>query len=243
VAQPGEYRVIARVAGDDKIATFRARRTDGAPVLIHQLAPGVDHSDVLRTSMSYMLRHPADKGGRILDLFETNGMTHLVTTDETACIALKEWLEWEATLASQPQTSQSAGKAESAPEAPSAPVATTEAATPPASLEPPKSDPADTKKMRTPEVVEAASPTVIMQPPGEFTRVIQNPARIDPPGASGTPGQSLISSPELEVPRSTTVYPLTPPPSTSSRVIPFLASFLVVLALFLIAVVVIRQMQ
>jgi len=227
VAQPGEYRLLARVAGDDKIATFRARRADGQPVLIHQLAPGQDHSNLLQTAMFYMLRNPSDKGGRILDLFETNGTTHLVTTDETACIALKEWLQWESTQAPQ----MSSVRAEPTP--PPQP-----AAAPPLPL-PPRAD--DTKKMRVPfaEVPQ----TVMMQPPGEFTRIIQNPARVDPPGTPATPGQPLISSPSLAIPKATTALPLTPPPSTGSKVIPFLASFLVVLALFLIAVVVIRQLR
>ena len=62
VPNPGQYRLIARVAGDDQVTTFRGRRDENTPVLVHQLTPGVDHSELLRLAMSYMMRNPAAAG-------------------------------------------------------------------------------------------------------------------------------------------------------------------------------------
>jgi hypothetical protein len=232
VAHPGQYRLLARISGDDRIATYRARREDGQSVLVHQLTPGQDHSEVLRMAMAYMLRNPADKGGRILDLFDSNGTTHLVTTNETACLAFREWLQWEATQVSR----------EARPSDTQQPRAVQRPAPPPPPLPPAPAQPAAiTKNMNAP--LGEAPRTVAMQPPGEFTRIIQNPARVEPPKPPVSARQPMISSPALPVIRTNK------PPSggisleSGFRLVPFLVSFLVVLALFLIAVVVIRQLR
>ncbi len=220
---PGQYRLIARVSGDDQITTFRARRDENTPVLVHQLTPGVDHGEVLRLAMAYMMRQPAASGGRILDYFENNGVTHLVTADDTQCLSLKEWLKWEADQAAA-QTAPVPPREE--PAGMTRILRVPEPAAPP----PPAAEP------EAPKTVILQAP--VLQPPGEYTRVIQNPAREEAPNlpiSNGGPG-SLFSSPAIPMPQA-------PPPAPSGgfRIIPFLLSVLVVAALFLLAVVLIGQ--
>ena len=94
VAHATSYELADRIAGD-RIVAFKGRRADGVKVLMHQLTPGFDHTAVLKLAVAYMLRYPAANGGLILDLVELDGLTYLVTADEPACLDLPDWLAQE----------------------------------------------------------------------------------------------------------------------------------------------------
>jgi hypothetical protein len=94
VARITSYELADRIAGD-RIAVFKGRRADGVMVLMHQLTPGFDHSDVLKLGIAYMLRNPPGNGGLILDLVELDGLTYLVTADKPDCLELDGWLARE----------------------------------------------------------------------------------------------------------------------------------------------------
>ena len=94
MASTTSYELDDRIAGD-RIAVFKGRRADGVMVLMHQLTPGFDHSDVLKLGIAYMLRNPPANGGLILDLVELDGLTYLVTADKPDCLELDGWLTRE----------------------------------------------------------------------------------------------------------------------------------------------------
>ena len=94
MANATSYELGDRIAGD-RIAVFKGRRADGVMVLMHQLTPGFDHSDVLKLGIAYMLHNPPAHGGLILDMVQRDGLTYLVTADKPECIELRDWLGGE----------------------------------------------------------------------------------------------------------------------------------------------------
>jgi hypothetical protein len=263
------YELADRIAGD-RIAVFKGRRADGVMVLMHQLTPGFDHTEVLKLGMAYMLHNSPSSGGLILDLVERDELTYVVTADRTDCLDLPGWLAREVGHAFAPEAEVTAEMPHAAPP----PVAVIERASlagftpflgsvqstslsPPHATRPPASrgsGPLLTSSQPKPVRPFTAISEPMAQgdrPPEPAPRVAEpSPLRTPEPPAAGpdVPLPSFLGAPQAPVtqpaPEAPARYVIAQPKAGVGKTVIFTAAgFLVVAALFWIATIVVHGMR
>jgi hypothetical protein len=271
VASATSYELADRIAGD-RIAVFKGRRADGVMVLMHQLTPGFDHSDVLKLGIAYMLRKPPANGGLILDLVELDGLTYLVTADKPDCLELPGWLAREVGHALAPESKVTAEVPRAAPQPAAATLvgftpflgsvqSTSTTLSPPQATRPPASrGPLLTSSQpkpvgaftaisgpmalgdRPPEPApKAAEPSQTSEPQaGPVTPAQSSPEPAPQPAPSTMPPAPMTPS----APEAPAVYLIAQPKAGIGKTMLFtVAGFLVVAAVFWLAMVVVRGMK
>ena len=266
VASATSYELTDRIAGD-RIAVFKGRRADGVPVLMHQLTSGFDHSNVLKLGIAYMLHHPPANGGLIWDLVERDGLTYLVTADQPDCLELSGWLAREVGHALAPEAEVTA---EVLPPAPSTAASiggaslvgftpflgsiqsTSGTLSTPHATRPPAPKPVGAFTTPEPQagpVSPAQSNAATTPAPAPSTTPpAAAPAATDPlaspavplPAFLGGAAPAVVTPPASEAP----VYVITQPkPGLGKTIISTALGFLVVAAVFWIAMLVVRSLK
>ncbi len=221
----------------DRIAVFKGRRADGVMVQMHQLTLGFDHKDVLKLAITYLLHNPPASGGLILDLVERDGLTYLVTADKPQCMELAGWLAKE--------VGHVTPKAEVTAQLPHAAPQTAAAISEPMALGDRSPQPAakiaEPSPAQTPQPeVGSASPATAPQPA---------PSALPPAAAPEVPLPAFLGAPQSPVtpppsPEAPTTYVIAQPKAGLGKTILFTAiGFLVVAAVFWIAIAVVRGMK
>lgn len=263
------YELADRIAGD-RIAVFKGRRADGVIVLMHQLTPGFDHTEVLKLGMAYMLHNSPSNGGLILDLVERDELTYVVTADRTDCLDLPGWLAREVGHAFAPEAEVTAEMPRAAPH-PAAAVEGVSLAgftpflgsvqstslSPPHATRPPASrgsGPLLTSSQPKPVRPFTAISEPMAQgdrPPEPAPKATELPRPQTPEPAAVEPDvplPSFLGAPQAPVtesaPEAPARYLITQPKAGVGKTIVFAAAgFLVVAALFWIATVVVHGMR
>lgn len=266
MASATSYELAGRIAGD-RIAVFRGRRADGVMVLMHQLTPGFDHSDVLTLGIAYMLRNRPGNTGLIWDLVELGGLTYLVTADNPDCLELSGCLAREVGHAFAPEAEVTAQVPPAAPEpAASSLVGFTPflgsiqstsgtLSRPPATRPLASSGPGPLLTSSHPKPVGAFTAISAAIPPEPAPKAVEpsrpqtpEPHAAPQPDPLAVPLPAFLGAPQAPVtppaPAAPAVYILEQPKAGPFKTILFTAvGFLVVAALFWIAITVVRGMK
>jgi hypothetical protein len=230
VASATSYELADRIAGD-RIAVFKGRRADGVMVLMHQLTPGFDHSDVLKLGIAYMLHNPPANGGLIWDLVEREGLTYLITADKTECVDLHGWLTREVGHSLAPEAEVTAEVPHAVPQ-----LAAIEAASLPSSEPKPVHASAAISGPMTPR--EGPPETAAKDAQPSLPQTSEPRAGLPSPTQNGP---AIASAPTSEAPE---VYVIAQPKAGLLKTLMFaVVGFLVVAALFWIASAVVRGMK
>lgn len=223
----------------DRIAVIKGRRADGVMVQMHQLTLGFDHNDVLKLAITYLLHNPPSSGGLILDLVQRDGLTYLVTADKPECSELPGWLARE--------VGHVTPKAEVTAELPHAAPQTVAAISGP--MAPVDRSPRPAAKVAEPSPAQTPEPEATAPQPAPSTVSHAGPPpAIDPLAAPAVPLPAFLGAPQAPVtapsPEAPTVYVIAQPKAGLAKTILFTAiGFLVVAAVFWIAILVVRGMK
>jgi hypothetical protein len=205
------------------------------PVLLHLLTPGFDHADVLKLGIAYMLHNRSADQGLILDLFDLNGLTYLVTADRPDCVDLPVRLAEEVGHAFAPEGQDTA----------EAPIAAPQTAAPLVGFTPFLGSIQSTSgTLSVPTVARPAAPPQ----PAPATAAPVTPTPAPPVPEPAVPLPAFLGAPQAPetppAPEAPTVYVIAQPKAGFGKtLVATLLGFLVIAAVFWIAVVVVRGMK
>jgi hypothetical protein len=89
-----KYEVLQTIGGA-AIIVHRARLMPaGRSVLVHKLGRGSQAFEAMKLALRYVIQHPPNAGGALLDIVEEADSTYIVTEDRAECLSLMDWLPW-----------------------------------------------------------------------------------------------------------------------------------------------------